>query len=135
MIEHFSFPNRAERVLAGKRTLAEETAAAAPPGEGISEIRRELQMLIAVVQAMAQEFAALQERLAGPQPPRDYYTTAEAAKLLGKRPFTVREWCRHGRVRCAKAPSGRGLDGEWRISRAELERIRNEGLLPLPRSR
>lgn len=29
---------------------------------------------------------------------KSYYDTAEIARLLGKAEFTVREWCRHGRV-------------------------------------
>lgn len=69
-------------------------------------------------------------------PAKDYYTTAEAAQLLGKRTYTVREWCRLGRVHAEKAASGRGLDEEWRISHDELVRIQNEGLLRLqPASR
>lgn len=61
------------------------------------------------------------------------YSTAEVAAILGKRPFTVREWCRLGRIRAEKAHSGRGSEPEWRISHDELERIQNEGLLPIPR--
>ena len=61
---------------------------------------------------------------------KEYYTTAEVAKILGKAEFTVREWCRNGRVYAEKRPSGRGKNGEWMISHRELERIRNEGLLP-----
>jgi len=66
---------------------------------------------------------------------RDWYTTAEAAQVLGRRPFTVREWCRLGRVHGEKTICGRGLDAEWRISREELIRIQNHGLLPLPKYR
>ena len=62
---------------------------------------------------------------------KDWYTTADAASLLGRAEFTVREWCRLGRVRAAKRPCGRGLSQEWIISHAELERVRNEGLLPV----
>ncbi len=58
-----------------------------------------------------------------------YYSTKEAAELLGKRPYTVREWCRLGRINAEKAEFGRGLDEEWRISHEEIERIRNQGLL------
>lgn len=65
--------------------------------------------------------------------PRDWYSTQEVARILGKRPFTVREWCRLGRVQAQRALSGRGADKEWRVSHAELIRIQNEGLLPRPR--
>jgi hypothetical protein len=62
---------------------------------------------------------------------KEFYTTVEVAKILGKRPYTVREWCRLGRVNAEKSLSGRGIDDEWRISHQELLRIQNEGLLPL----
>lgn len=62
---------------------------------------------------------------------KDYYTTAEVAKILGKAEFTVREWCRLGRVYAEKRQTGRGRAKEWIISHQELTRIRNEGLLPL----
>lgn len=61
---------------------------------------------------------------------KDWYTTAEAARLLDRSEWTVREWCRLGRVRADKRPCGRGNAQEWIVSHEELERIRNEGLLP-----
>ena len=63
--------------------------------------------------------------------PKEYYSTAEVAAILGKAEFTVREWCRLGRVWAEKRPCGRGNSKEWMISQEELTRIRNEGLLPL----
>jgi hypothetical protein len=62
---------------------------------------------------------------------KDYYTTAEVAKILGKAEFTVREWCRLGRVYAEKRQTGRGRTKEWMVSHQELTRIRNEGLLPI----
>ena len=62
---------------------------------------------------------------------KDFYTTAEVAGLLGRAEFTVREWCRHGRVHCQKKNSGRGQHRSWTISHDELLRIQREGLLPL----
>lgn len=61
---------------------------------------------------------------------RDYYSVAEAADRLGRKEFTVREWCRLGRVNARKRGSGRGPHREWVISHEELERVRREGLLP-----
>ena len=61
---------------------------------------------------------------------KEWYTTAEVAKVLGKAEFTVREWCRLGRVRAQKKKCGRGASSEWIISHEELTRVRNEGLLP-----
>jgi hypothetical protein len=65
---------------------------------------------------------------------RDWYTTAEAAKLLGKAEFTVREWCRLKRVRSERRRSGRGAFLAYVISQEEIARFQREGLLPLPSS-
>jgi len=64
---------------------------------------------------------------------KEWYSTAEAAEILGKAEWTVRENCRLGRVNAEKRPCGRGRSLEWIISHDELQRIRNEGLLPDPR--
>jgi excisionase family DNA binding protein len=63
---------------------------------------------------------------------KEAYTTEEAAAILNRSDITVREWCRHGRVRATKRATGRGRHHQWQISHAELVRIQNEGLLPLP---
>lgn len=60
---------------------------------------------------------------------KDWYTTAEVAEIVGKSEYTVREWCRQGRMEAEKAPNGRG----WLISQPELTRIRNHGPLPIPK--
>lgn len=73
--------------------------------------------------------AALVEQRAA----KEWYSTAEAATILCRAEFTVREWCRLGRVRAEKKRCGRGPASEWMISHAELTRVRNEGLLPDPR--
>ena len=62
---------------------------------------------------------------------KDWYSTDEVAEILGRAKFTVREWCRHGRVRCEKKHNGRGKYQSWVISHSELLRIQKEGLLPL----
>jgi hypothetical protein len=61
---------------------------------------------------------------------KEWYSTAEVAAILGRAEFTVREWCRLGRVRAEKKKCGRGPASEWIVSHAELTRVRNEGLLP-----
>jgi excisionase family DNA binding protein len=66
---------------------------------------------------------------------KEWYTTAEVADLLGKDKYTVREWCRERRVRAVKRQAGRGKAKEWNISSEEVDRIRNQGLLPSGHSR
>jgi transposase len=60
---------------------------------------------------------------------KDWYSTEEVAEILGRSAYTVREWCRLGRVRAEKRRCGRGRSKEWVVSHAELTRIQNEGLL------
>lgn len=64
---------------------------------------------------------------------KEFYSTAELATLLGKAEFTVREWCRHGRIRALKQSSGRGKHPAWVIPHAEFLRLQREGLLPIAR--
>jgi hypothetical protein len=63
---------------------------------------------------------------------KEWYTTAEIAQLVGKAKFTVREWCRSGRIHAQKRACGRGPTQEWMISHEELLRYQNHGLLPDP---
>jgi transposase len=64
---------------------------------------------------------------------KEWYTTDEVAAMLGKAEFTVRQWCREGRVHAEKKGSGRGKYQSWVISQAELQRLQREGLLPTRR--
>lgn len=61
---------------------------------------------------------------------REYYSTSEVAEILSRAEFTVREWCRLGRILAEKRRTGRGRSKEWMISHEELSRVQNEGLLP-----
>lgn len=93
-----------------------------PPGQASvaeSRVLERLDRLEALLHQMVQQRAA-----------KAWYGVPEVAELLGKADFTVREWCRLGRVHAQKRACGRGLTQEWMISHAELKRIRNEGLLP-----
>lgn len=65
---------------------------------------------------------------------KDWYTTAEVAQVVGKAEFTVREWCRHGRIHAEKRACGRGNSQEWIISHDELTRHQSQGLRPLPKN-
>ena len=64
---------------------------------------------------------------------REWYTTQEFAKTVGKAEFTIREYCRLGRLRAEKRQSGRGAYPQWVLSHAELDRYRRSGLLPVRR--
>jgi hypothetical protein len=61
---------------------------------------------------------------------KEWYSVEELAQLLGKAEFTVREWCRLGRIHAEKRLSGRGAFPAWCISHEEFLRYQREGLLP-----
>ena len=62
---------------------------------------------------------------------KEFYSTSDVARILNRSEWTVREWCRLGRVWASKKETGRGVAKEWIISHEELVRIQSEGLLPL----
>ena len=74
--------------------------------------------------------AQILESVAAPKVPRERYTVEEVAAMLDKTPYTVREWCREGRINATKRPERRGGSELWSISVDEITRVRNEGLLP-----
>lgn len=71
------------------------------------------------------------QQIVGQRTVKEWYTTEEVATLLGRAPWTVRQWCRLGRVQARKRVCGRGQASEWIVSHEELTRTQNEGLLPL----
>ncbi len=72
----------------------------------------------------------IMEKLDRPATTRAFYTVEEAARLLSRTPYTVREWCRQGRINAVKRTERRGGATLWSIAAAEIERFKNEGLLP-----
>jgi len=62
---------------------------------------------------------------------KEWYSVAEFAALLERKPSTVRDWCRLGRLKATKRSQGRGFAKDWEISREEFDRYRNHGLRPL----
>ena len=74
--------------------------------------------------------AQIHESLAAPKVPREWYTVEEVAATLNKTPYTVREWCREGRIHATKRPEKRGGSELWNVSAAEVARYKDEGLLP-----
>jgi hypothetical protein len=75
---------------------------------------------------------AVQESLAQQPRKQEAYSPVEVARILDKKPYTVREWCRLKRINARKRPYGRGDADEWEIAHEELERIKAHGLLPIP---
>jgi Helix-turn-helix domain len=65
---------------------------------------------------------------------REWYTVEELARIVGKAEFTVRGWCRLGRIKALKRESGRGAYCSWAIAHEELLRFQRQGLLPLHRA-
>jgi hypothetical protein len=66
---------------------------------------------------------------------REWHTTQEFAKAVGKAEFTIREYCRLGRLRAEKRQSGRGKYPQWVLSNDELLRFQREGLLAVQKTR
>jgi hypothetical protein len=87
-----------------------------------------VELMGAVAERLDRIEAALAELLRQRQL-KAWYGTEELAQLLGKAEFTVREWCRLGRVNAEKRGSGRGKHHAWVVSHEELLRIQREGLL------
>lgn len=88
--------------------------------EEISEILRSLDDRLAKI-----------EESIGPAFQREWFSVSEVAEMLDKKPFTIREWCRLGRINAQKRKCGRGRTSEWVVSREEIQRYLNYGLLPL----
>jgi excisionase family DNA binding protein len=73
--------------------------------------------------------AQILEFLAAPKVARECFTVEEVAVMLNKSLYTVREWCREGRINATKRLEKRGGSELWSISVDEVERYRNEGLM------
>lgn len=98
-----------------------------------SSTNGEVKELIARISSLEHTISELREIMCQQnRPSKDSYSTAEVASILGKKPYTVREWCRLQRIHAFKAMCGRGCEEEWRVSHEELVRIQNDGLLPIP---
>ena len=96
------------------------------------ELIEEVSALKTRIEELEQTIAELRDLLLNQKTVKESYDTKEVAKILGRKPYTVREWCRLKRVNAFKAMCGRGCEEEWRITHDELVRIQNEGLLPVP---
>jgi len=65
---------------------------------------------------------------------REWYSVEEFSRIVGRAEFTVREWCRHGRIKAERKGSGRGAYLSYAIPHGELLRFQREGLLPLKKA-
>jgi hypothetical protein len=88
-------------------------------------VLRRLDRIEAKVDGVESQLAVL----ASQEPAKQWYTTAEVATAVGRRDYTVREWCRKGQAKAKKGPNGRG----WLISHEELTLLRERGPLPEPK--
>jgi hypothetical protein len=77
------------------------------------------------LEKIEQLLAALVER----EQVREWYSTEQFANAIGKSEFSVRYWCRTGRIRARKKDSGRGAHTAWAIPHEEMQRYQREGLL------
>lgn len=104
----------------------------APPKSILERLADELHLLVVRQERLETLLTEIHANRTTAVLTKDYYTTAEAAELLARKTFTVRQWCRLRRIHAEKTHAGRGVDPEWRISKEEIIRIQNEGLLPIP---
>jgi hypothetical protein len=71
----------------------------------------------------------------GDRAPQRWFKVKEVAATLNRDEFTVREWCRLGRIVAKNRGEKRGRHFTWPVAANELERYRNEGLLPVDPNR
>jgi hypothetical protein len=109
----------------GLAQLAERPTVASPIEESSMKI---------FVEKFDERFTAIQADLSTliqQRVVKDFYSTEDVANIVNREAYTVREWCRYGRLRAIKRSCGRGNSPEWSIPQDELIRYQNEGLLPL----
>jgi hypothetical protein len=104
-------------------------------GLELDELRdRLIAELYAMRASLTQEMVALRHGIEQLQDnrlhDREAVTIAEAAELLKRSPYTLRQWAKSGRIHAGKRACGRGGKREWSIAMTEIRRILDEGLLP-----
>jgi len=120
------------RLLDGRdaSALSQEMARVEAQRDGIVALLRAVVSMCDRLERCEALITELHQLAINATPTKEWYTVGELSAILGKAEFTVREWCRLGRVEAAKRDCGRGNSQEWIVSHAELIRIQNEGLLP-----
>ena len=79
--------------------------------------------------------AEMEPKSSNPAPERLWFKVGEAAKKLRKSEYTVREWCRDGRINACKGEARRGREQLWMIHRDEIQRFELYGSLPFDPTR
>jgi transposase len=92
--------------------------------------RRDRAVTLEELSAQLERMETLLRSLVDRETVKEWYSVEEVARLVGKAEFTVREWCRRGRIVAQKRAYRRGKSAEWMIAHEELMRVRNHGLLP-----
>ena len=85
-------------------------------------------LLLTELMDMQQRILARLDRLVGASYPQDWFSPAEVARLVNRKPATIRAWCRTRKILARKRTTGRGDKLDWEISRDEVERLKNHGL-------
>lgn len=80
--------------------------------------------------AIEEVLVKVEKRLGRKRPPNRIYTADDVAAILDKSSWTVRQWCRQGRIRAERRNTKRGKGREWIVTEEELCRYEREGLLP-----
>jgi hypothetical protein len=93
------------------------------PSMDIGDLKKEL--VAEVRKTVSQGHSAVQTN---PVPSKRWFETAEVAKELGVKPATIRGRCSAGLITAEK------WGKEWKIPAAEMERLKRDGLPPLPKS-
>lgn len=94
------------------------------------ELLRRMKALEERFEKVEQVLHQIHELMAIKKVVKDRYTVKEVAAIVGRKEYTVREWCRERRLLADKAMCGRGCELAWLISHDELTRYQNEGLRP-----
>jgi hypothetical protein len=89
------------------------------------------QRMASLEEKLEEKLAQINQLLLNQRTEKEWYTTEEFANLVGKAEFTVREWCRLGRINAKKRGSGRGPHASWAIAHEEQKRYQRDGLLSI----